>query len=334
MTRTGERGAGGSGITDGMVLTTTDDPRLARVEAACRALAGDDERPPPLQDLAASVGVSPASLRRDFMAILGVTPKQYADQLRVERLRAGLRAGRDVTAAMYDAGYGSSSRLYEHSDSRLGMTPASYGRVREGRDDLVHHVRLPLRAHPRRRDRARHLPHPARPRPRGPRSDPRRRVRRRRHRARRRRASPTSSPRCCGASTATFPPRGLPLDVQGTAFQRRVWQELQCIPFGETRSYAEVAEAVGAPRRRRAVGSACGRNPVFVRRAVPPRHRVRRRPRRLRARSRRQAPPARQRSARLTAPARWVAQGSAVQANCWIGPPPPFGSRAFRSRLR
>lgn len=270
MTRTGERGAGGSGITDGMVLTTTDDPRLARVEAACRALAGDDERPPPLHDLAASVGVSPASLRRDFMAILGVTPKQYADQLRVERLRAGLRAGRDVTAAMYDAGYGSSSRLYEHSDSRLGMTPASYGAL--GKGATISFTTCDSRFGPilvaateRGICRILHGPDPAvleailgdefaaadiaR-------DDPRladivaevlRRI------------------------DGDVPARGLPLDVQGTAFQRRVWQELQCIPFGETRSYAEVAEAVGAPRGARAVGSACGRNPVVF---VVPCHRV------------------------------------------------------------
>jgi len=253
-----------------MVMTTTDDPRLARVEAACRTLAGDDERPPPLQDLAASVGVSPASLRRDFMAILGVTPKQYADQLRVERLRAGLRAGHDVTAAMYDAGYGSSSRLYEQSDSRLGMTPASYGafgkgatitfptcdsrfgpilvaatergicRILHGPDAAVLEAILgdEFAAADIARDDARLADIVA---------EVLRRI------------------------DGDVPARGLPLDVQGTAFQRRVWQELQCIPFGETRSYAEVAEAVGAPRGARAVGSACGRNPVFF---VVPCHRV------------------------------------------------------------
>ena len=270
MTRTGERGTGGSGITDGMALTTTDDPRLARVEAACRTLAGDDERPPPLQDLAASVGVSPASLRRDFMAILGVTPKQYADQLRVERLRAGLRAGRDVTAAMYDAGYGSSSRLYEHSDSRLGMTPASYGAF--GKGATISFTTCDSRFGPilvaateRGICRILHGPDPAvleailgdefaaadiaR-------DDPR---------------LADIVAEVLRHIDGDVPARGLPLDVQGTAFQRRVWQELQCIPFGETRSYAEVAEAVGAPRGARAVGSACGRNPVLF---VVPCHRV------------------------------------------------------------
>src|SRR5262249_19352593 len=112
LTRTGERGQDQRGHNDGMALTTDvrptdDDPRVARVEAACRALGSDDGRRPTLDELAALVGVSPASLRREFKDVLGVTPKQYADQLRVERLRAGLRAGRDVAGAMYDAGYGS-----------------------------------------------------------------------------------------------------------------------------------------------------------------------------------------------------------------------------------
>jgi AraC family transcriptional regulator of adaptative response/methylated-DNA-[protein]-cysteine methyltransferase len=270
MTRTGERGQSDSGITVGMVLTTTDDPRVARVEAACRTLANDDERPPPLNDLAAAVGVSPASLRRDFMAVLGVTPKQYADQLRVERLRAGLRSGRDVTSAMYDAGYGSSSRLYEHSDSRLGMTPASYGAYGKGATIAFTTCEsrfgpLLVAATERGVCRIIHGPDPAV-------------------------LEAILGDEFSAADIARddalladvvaevlrridgdAPARELPLDMQGTAFQRRVWQELQRIPLGETRSYGEVAEAVGAPRAARAVGSACGKNPVVF---VVPCHRV------------------------------------------------------------
>jgi AraC family transcriptional regulator, regulatory protein of adaptative response / methylated-DNA-[protein]-cysteine methyltransferase len=253
-----------------MTTTVPDPARLERVETTCRMLGDDTERAPALGELAASVGVSPSSLRRDFMAVLGVTPKQYADQLRVERLRAGLRAGRDVTSAMYDAGYGSSSRLYEHSDSRLGMTPASYGRRGRGAtiryatcesrfgailvavtergicrivqgDDPVALERVLLDEFAEAdvlRDDAR-LGEVV--------DEVLRRI------------------------DGRVPARELPLDVQGTAFQRRVWQELQRIPRGETRSYAEVAEAVGAPRAARAVGSACGRNPVVF---VVPCHRV------------------------------------------------------------
>src|SRR5436190_6075205 len=100
--------------------------RVARVDAACRVLA-DADGCPPLTELAARVGTSADTLRRDFQRVLGVTPKQYSDALRVERLRDELRGGRDVTGALYEVGYGSSSRLYEQSDARLGMTPASYG---------------------------------------------------------------------------------------------------------------------------------------------------------------------------------------------------------------
>jgi AraC family transcriptional regulator, regulatory protein of adaptative response / methylated-DNA-[protein]-cysteine methyltransferase len=253
-----------------MVLTTDPDPRVERVEAVCRALADDGERQPVLSDLAAGVGVSPASLRRDFMAVLGITPKQYADQLRVERLRAGLRSGRDVAGAMYDAGYGSSSRLYEHSDSRLGMTPASYGA--SGKGATISFTTCESRFGPllvavteRGICRILHGPDPAVL-----------------------EAILGDEFSCADiarddallAGTVAevlrridgdVPARTLPLDVQGTAFQRRVWQELQRIPLGETRSYAEVAEAVGAPRAARAVGSACGRNPVLF---VVPCHRV------------------------------------------------------------
>src|SRR5207248_11055413 len=81
-----------------------------------------------IAEIAASVGSTSDALRRDFRRVLGVSPKQYADGERVERLRAELRDGRDVTGALYTAGYGSSSRLYEQSDARLGMTPASYGK--------------------------------------------------------------------------------------------------------------------------------------------------------------------------------------------------------------
>lgn len=253
-----------------MVLTTTDDPRVARVEAVCRTLENAEARAPSLGELAAEVGVSVASLRREFLAVLGVTPKQYADQLRVERLRDGLRSGQDVTSAMYDAGYGSSSRLYEHSDSRLGMTPASYGA--RGKGATIAFTTCDSRFGPllvaatdRGVCRIIHGTDHA----------------------------VLESILCDEFSAADIarddalladvvaevlrridgevPARALPLDMQGTAFQRRVWQELQRIPLGETRSYGEVAEAVGAPRAARAVGSACGKNPVVF---VVPCHRV------------------------------------------------------------
>ena len=272
MTRAGfgERGGRASGMKDAMttLTMTNDDPAVARVRAACAVLDADGAAP--LHDLASAAGISADTLRRDFRRVLGVTPKQYTDALRVERLRTELRAGRDVTGAMYDVGYGSSSRLYEQSDARLGMTPASYGargagavidftivdsslgrllvattergvcRLALGYDDTA--MERDLRdefsaADVARDDDALHE------------------------------TVTEVLRRIDGAE----PEMSLPLDVRGTAFQLQVWRELVCIPRGETRSYQEVAEAVGKPRAARAVGNACGSNPVAI---VVPCHRV------------------------------------------------------------
>jgi AraC family transcriptional regulator of adaptative response/methylated-DNA-[protein]-cysteine methyltransferase len=245
------------------------DERVARVEAACRML--DDGEGARVADVAATLGVSADALRREFRRVLGVSPKQYAGGRRVERLRAELRDGRDVTGALYTAGYGSSSRLYEQSDARLGMTPASYGAGGAGASIAftvapsalgalivattargicwiaLGSEAVALEAGLRKefpaavaitRDDAALAPAVAE-------------VLRR--------------------TDGDLPRAELPLDVRGTAFQLRVWQELQRIPRGETRSYGEVATAVGVPGGARAVGGACGSNPVSV---VVPCHRV------------------------------------------------------------
>jgi AraC family transcriptional regulator of adaptative response/methylated-DNA-[protein]-cysteine methyltransferase len=251
-----------------LLTTTDDDPVVSRVRAACAVL--DAEAGAPLHDLAAAAGISADTLRRDFRRVLGVTPKQYADALRVERLRSELRAGRDVTGAMYDVGYGSSSRLYEQSDARLGMTPASYGargagavidftivdsalgrllvattergvcRIALGNDDAA--MERELRDEFSAADVAR--------------DDE---------------ALRGTVNEVLLRIDGDEPELSLPLDVRGTAFQLQVWRELVCIPRGETRSYQEVAEAVGKPRAARAVGNACGSNPVAI---IVPCHRV------------------------------------------------------------
>ena len=119
----------------GMTMTATDprtdtdtdtDEWSGRVATACRLLEANDEGVPALADVAAEVGVSPDALRRAFVRLLGVTPRKYADTLRRERLRDALRDGDDVTRALFTAGYGSTSRLYEGAHEHLGMTPASY----------------------------------------------------------------------------------------------------------------------------------------------------------------------------------------------------------------
>jgi AraC family transcriptional regulator of adaptative response/methylated-DNA-[protein]-cysteine methyltransferase len=250
--------------------TTVTDARVDRVERACRVLTGRVGDAPSSGELAAAVGTTPDTLRRDFRRVLGVSPKQYADALRVEHLRSELRDGRDVTDALYVAGYGSSSRLYEQSDARLGMTPASYGaggagaeigftvapsplgpllvaatargvcRVALGESETMLEARL-----------RREFPAAAITRDDAALAD----------------ALDDVLRRIDGAP----PLADVPVDVQGTAFQLRVWQELRRIPLGETRSYGEIAAAVGNPGAARAVGTACGSNPVGI---VVPCHRV------------------------------------------------------------
>lgn len=270
---TGERGSAGSGITDGMTATAMNseaDVRTERVRAACALLSEADGRAPSLAELARTTGTTPDALRRDFRRVLGVSPKQYADGLRVERLRAELRDGRDVTGALYSAGYGSSSRLYEQSDARLGMTPASYGAGGAGATIAYTVADSPLGALLVARtargvcrvalaDDAATLETLVRDE--FPAADVTR-------------DDDALAPvvhevlrRIAGEE----PARALPLDVRGTAFQLRVWRELQRIPRGETRTYGALAEAVGAPGGARAVGQACGSNPVAV---VVPCHRV------------------------------------------------------------
>jgi len=266
---TGERSGVASGITDGMTITEVD-PRTARVREACALLADSVGAAPSLADLARATGTTPDALRRDFRRVLGVSPKQYADGLRVERLRAELRDGRDVTGAMYTAGYGSSSRLYEQSDARLGMTPASYGAGGAGATIAYTVVRGPLGEllvartergicrvalgdDPAALDALVRHEFPA--------------------------AAVTRDDDALAPVVAEVlrriageePAVDLPLDVRGTAFQLRVWRELQRIPLGETRTYGALAAAVGAPGGARAVGQACGSNPVAV---VVPCHRV------------------------------------------------------------
>lgn len=245
------------------------DERAARVEDACRQF--DERDGARVADVAGALGVTADGLRRDFQRVLGVSPKQYADARRVDRLRAELRDGRDVTTALYRVGYGSSSRLYEQSDARLGMTPASYGAGGAGAtiaftvapsplgalivattERGVCWIALGAEAEALEDGLRRHFP------------------------------AATAIVRDDAVLAPVVaevlrridgevPRQEVALDVRGTAFQVRVWQELQRIPRGETRSYGQVAAALGVPTGARAVGAACGSNPVSV---VVPCHRV------------------------------------------------------------
>lgn len=236
------------------------------VKAICRYIEQHLDEPLTLARLGSEFRQSPFHLQRTFKSVLGITPRAYADSCRMNQLKGNLRAGHSVTRSMYDAGYSSSSRLYERTASQLGMTPDKYRRgaiaapIRytfadsplgrmliaatekgicaiqfadsdgELEQGLRHEFPFAIR---RRDDEAM----------RGWKEDLLRQMRGQRLNA------------------------ALPLDIQATAFQRRVWSHLQTIPFGRTRSYAAVAKAIGQPTATRAVARACATNPVAV--AIP-----------------------------------------------------------------
>ena len=254
-------------------MTTTTARPLAPndvVTGACRVIDATDDRVPTVAELADAVGVSPDVLRRAFSRVLGVTPRQYADTRRRERLRDGLRSGEDVSVALYSAGYGSTSRLYESAHDHLGMTPASYKAGGAGTTVVYTVVGTPLGAllvaaterglcqvnlgddEPGLVGRLEHEFHSA-------------------ELVRDDGALGGLVDEVMARVEGRAPSVDLPLDIQGTAFQRAVWEELRRIPLGETRTYGEVAAAIGSPKAVRAVGTACGKNPVAV---VVPCHRV------------------------------------------------------------
>jgi AraC family transcriptional regulator of adaptative response/methylated-DNA-[protein]-cysteine methyltransferase len=236
------------------------------VKAICRFIEQHLDEPLTLGRLGKQFHQSPFHVQRRFKSALGITPRAYADACRLRMLKRNLQAGDSVTRAMYDAGYGSSSRLYERTASQLGMTPDKYRRgaiaaairytiadsplgrmliaatergicaIQFARTDgeLVEGLKREFPFAARKLDDA------------GLRS---------------------------WVTSLLHHMRGeeldsaLPLDIRATAFQRRVWTYLQSIPFGATRSYHQVAKAIGQPTASRAVARACATNPVAL--AIP-----------------------------------------------------------------
>jgi AraC family transcriptional regulator of adaptative response/methylated-DNA-[protein]-cysteine methyltransferase len=231
-----------------------------------------------LAALSATAGMSPHQLQRAFRSVMGITPRQYADAQRMRRLKSRLSKGDNVTTALYDAGYGSASRLYERAPAHLGMTPAAYGRGGDGMRIRYAIVDSPLgRVLVGATDRgisALYLGE----------SDAvlRAALRQEYPRAELQRDDRSRSAGSGGGLAKWVarilahlrgqePHLDLPTDVQATAFQRRVWEELRRIPYGNTKTYSEVARAIGRPAAVRAVARACAMNPVSV---VVPCHRV------------------------------------------------------------
>lgn len=240
------------------------------VQTVCRYIEANLNSSLTLEALGAHANVSPHHLQRTFKRVTGISPRQYAEACRLGSLKAQLREGQAVTHALYEVGYGSSSRLYERAADQIGMTPATYrkggqgmsigytivdsplgrllvaatGRgicaVSLGDDDAALEAALreeyPAAAI-QRDDEGFHAWVQA----------------------------------ILDYLNGEHPHLELPLDVQATAFQWRVWEALRKIPYGTTRTYSEIARDLGQPTATRAVARACATNPVSL---VVPCHRV------------------------------------------------------------
>jgi AraC family transcriptional regulator of adaptative response/methylated-DNA-[protein]-cysteine methyltransferase len=247
------------------------DPQAAEVARAVAVLREADGEAIPLERLARAAGLSRFALLRAFQRVLGVTPAEFARAQRRERFRTEVRAPQSsVTEAVYAAGFGSSSRVYENAGSTMGMRPSAMKAGGAGETIRWTTARSPLgrvlvasterglcsvlfadsEAEAERELQGRFS-----------------------------QATLQRDDRGLGemvrlvlaqmSESATA--ASLPFDVRATAFQHRVWEALRAIPRGETRTYAEIARAVGSPKAVRAVGAACGANPLAV---VVPCHRV------------------------------------------------------------
>jgi AraC family transcriptional regulator of adaptative response/methylated-DNA-[protein]-cysteine methyltransferase len=240
------------------------------VQRVCRYIEAHLDGPLDLETLGLHADLSPAHLQRVFKRITGVSPRQYADARRMERFKQHLKEGETVTGALYDAGYGSASRLYERTDAQIGMSPSAYRRGGAGLS-----IRYALTGSPLGRllvaatakgvcavslgDSDAELE------------------------AALAREFPGAALQRADADLKTWldaflrhleggnPALELPLDVRATAFQWRVWTHLRAVPYGETRSYGQIAAEIGQPGAARAVARACATNPAAL---VIPCHRV------------------------------------------------------------
>jgi AraC family transcriptional regulator of adaptative response/methylated-DNA-[protein]-cysteine methyltransferase len=242
------------------------DAAVDVIREVCRFIDDNLDRSVSLDELGHAARLSPFHLQRKFKAALGVTPREYADARRLERLKAEMKNGERVTSAIYGAGYGSSSRVYEKAPAQLGMTPGAY---RAGAGSVQ--IRYTIESSPiglmlvgatdagvcaiqfgdseAALIRALEAEYP---------------------KALIRRDELLLQPWIEPLQAYL---RGenvrldLPLDIRATAFQRRVWKYLQQIPYGETRSYSQIARDIGSPNSTRAVAGACASNRIAV--AIP-----------------------------------------------------------------
>ncbi|HVF29329.1 MAG TPA: bifunctional DNA-binding transcriptional regulator/O6-methylguanine-DNA methyltransferase Ada [Pyrinomonadaceae bacterium] len=249
--------------------TLSPAPAAELVGRALEILKADVNDIPTVDDLASRLEVSAGHLQKTFKAVLGLSPKEVTDMVRIEKFKRNVRET-DVTTSLYDSGFGSSRSLYEKAGETLGMTPATYKRGGKGttigytiadsklgkllvaatekgicavsfgddEESLLSELETEFFAAEVDRNDARL------------------------------KDAVTAIVKSLDGEKAILT---LPLDLRATAFQMRVWSELRKIPYGETRTYAQVAEAVGNPKAVRAVARACATNPVAL---VNPCHRV------------------------------------------------------------
>jgi AraC family transcriptional regulator of adaptative response/methylated-DNA-[protein]-cysteine methyltransferase len=246
------------------------DPQVALVQRVCHFLDASQTEKVKLADLASHAGVSTFHLQRTFKRIMGISPRQYLTARRFGNFKTLVREGEPVTQALYDSGFNSSSRLYEHAPQELGMTPATYGRGGQGTNISYTIVTSPLGrllvattergvCAVRMGDTDVELENDLRaefPAANIQRTDA---------------ALREPVQKILRHLTNKEPRLDLPLDIRSTAFQRQVWEQLRAIPYGQTVSYGDVAKSLGKPGAVRAVGRACATNPVAL---VIPCHRV------------------------------------------------------------
>lgn len=249
-----------------------EDNGVALVERLCEYIEErlEDEGPVKLAELSEHVGVSPYHLQRTFKRVTGISPRHYVEARRLERLKIELKEETSVTAALYDTGYSSSSRLYERTPRQLGMTPTVYKKGGAGMNIGYTVVDSPLGRLlvaatekgvcsvclgdvDQDLEDALRKEYPA-------------------ARINKDGVVLDAWVRAILRYLDGYEPNlELPLDLQATAFQWRVWQELMAIPYGSTRSYSQVARAIGRPSATRAVAHACAANRVAL---LIPCHRV------------------------------------------------------------
>ena len=246
------------------------DPQRDLMIEVCRFLEEAHDKTPSLNDLATRFALSSYHLQRTFKRLIGVSPRQYADAQRQSRLKNELKQTDTVTDALYEAGYGTMSSFYDQTDTILGMKPVTY-RDRGKAMNIIYTVapcrlgyllvaasdqgisKISLGSTPDALIKELEQEFSQ--------------------------ARLTQDDRGMQSSVAVLlkylegdeTRLDLPLDIQATAFQRKVWEALRTIPYGSTRSYRQVAESIGQPTAARAVAQACANNPVAL---VIPCHRV------------------------------------------------------------